>query len=82
MTHSRDIARVFDDGATRAMGAAYALACDTLEARSDSAADRALRDEIAAALLEAAEDRLRDAPALAQAAIDLVCVDSIEVDFS
>ena len=80
--HSHPLAGVYDDATTRLMGAAYRIACTALAAESDAESDRALRAQIAAALLEAAEDDLRDAPALARAAIDLVFVDAIEIDFS
>lgn len=80
--HPRSFIGVFDDRDTRIMSAAYALACEMLEAEGDSAADRALRAEIAAALLEAADDGFSDAPALARAAVDLVFVDAIEIDFT
>ncbi len=74
---------VFDDGDTQIMGEAYAIVCDVLQARGDSAADRALRLEIAAAMVEAAADaQIADPRALAQATIDLVRVDAIEFDFS
>ena len=81
-THPRSFVGVFDDGDTRIMGAAYAIACDMLDATGQSATERALRAEIAAALVEAADDGIIDAPALAQAAVDLVFVDAIEIDFT
>ena len=81
-THSPSLIGVYDDAATRTMGAAYRIACMALAADGDGAIACALRDEIAAALLEAADDGLRDALPLAQAAIDLVRVDVIEMDFS
>jgi hypothetical protein len=81
-THARFALGVFDDGDTRVMGAAYAIACDLLEANGEGLEHRALRAEIAAALLEVAEDGVRDLPALARAAVDLVYVDAIEFDFN
>jgi len=80
--HSRSLVGVFDDRDTRIMSAAYRMACDMLDANGGDAAERSLRFEIAAALLEAADDGFSDAPALAQAAVDLVFVDAIEIDFS
>jgi hypothetical protein len=71
--------KVFDDVQTRRLGAAYAMACLSLDADGDGAED--LRIEIAAALIEVAEDGVFDsAETLAQAAVDLVYVDCIEVE--
>ena len=81
-TQLRSSIGVFDDGDTRVMGEAYAIACDMLEARGDNATDRALRSEIAAALVEAADAGVIDARALAQATLDIVFVDAIEIDFT
>jgi hypothetical protein len=71
--------KFFDDAETRLLGEAYKMACATLEAENDGAED--LRIEIAAALVEVAEDGVFDSPeALAQATVDLVYVDCIEVE--
>jgi hypothetical protein len=71
--------KFFDDADTRLLGEAFNIACLTLEADSDGAED--LRIEIAAALVEIAEDGVFDSPqALAQATVDLVYVDCIEVE--
>jgi len=80
--HPRLFVGLFDDRDTRVLGEAFALACDMLDANGDMATDRAIRAEIAAALLEAAGDEILDAAALARAAVDLVYVDEIEVDFT
>jgi hypothetical protein len=80
--HPHSFVGVYDDAATRIMGAAYQIACAALDADGDDALDCALRCEIAAALLEAADQDLRDAPSLAQAAVELVYVDAIEIDFT
>ena len=72
-----------DDEATRLMGLAYAIACKYMEAEGDEKSAVQLRAEIAAALIEAADDaEIESAETLAENAIRLVYVDQIEIDFT
>ncbi len=72
---------MFDEPDTRVLSEAYALACERLHANGAGEKKLALRVEIAAALVEAAEYGIGDKAAMAKAAIDRVYVDLIESEF-
>lgn len=71
---------MFNEQDTRVLSEAYALACEQLDANGIGEKKLALRIEIAAALVEAAEYGIGDREAMAKAAIDLVYVDLIEIE--
>lgn len=73
---------LFDERDIGVMSEAFAIACDALDANGSGERAKALRTEIAAALVEAATYGIGDKEAMAKAAIDLVYIDLIETDFA
>ena len=69
-----DYGDVFDDEETRLMGEAYDYVCDVLQPNDG------LRMQVVAAVLEAVSYGHTDKKNVAQAALELVYIDTIESD--
>ncbi len=72
---------LFSQQDTTTIGEAFTIACETLDATGSGERKKALRAEIAAALVEAATYGVGDKQDMADAAIRLVYIDLIEIEF-
>jgi hypothetical protein len=81
VAESRAFEGLFSEKDTTILGEAFSMACEALDATGSGERKKALRAEIAAALVEAATYGVGGKQEMADAAIRLVYIDLIEIQF-